>query len=134
MDSIAEPHDDTLNRIARPANLGEQGAALWEAIVPTYDLRPDERRILIDACREADIIERLEDELATSELMVKGSMGQLVASPLVSEVRQHRATLKTLLAALKIPDSPAGEARKKTVVSEKARAAVRARWGSGTGA
>ncbi len=125
--------DQESSSIRRPRNLGDQGSALWEAIAGVYELRPDERRILADACREADIIERLEDELAVSELMVTGSMGQMVASPLVSEVRQHRATLKTLLAALKIPDSPAGEARKKTVVSEKARAAVRARWGSGTG-
>jgi hypothetical protein len=40
-------------------------------------------RILVDACREADIVDRLEATLADAELMVKGSMGQLVASPLV---------------------------------------------------
>ena len=118
----------------RPANLGDLGRELWDSIAPNYELRPDEWRILLDACREADIIQRLEDELADAPLMVSGSMGQLVASPLVSEVRQHRATLKTLLAALKIPDSPGGASRKRAVVSEKARMAARARWGSGAGA
>lgn len=116
-----------------PANLGFAGKALWDSIIPAYELRPDEVRILQDSCREADIIERLESELVDADLMVKGSMGQLVASPLVSEVRQHRATLAGLLGKLKIPDSPAGAARKRAVVSEQAVKAARARWGSGNG-
>lgn len=113
--------------------LGIEGSALWDSIVPTYELRPDEVRILNDACCEADIIARLEWELVDADLMVKGSQGQLVASPLVSEVRQHRATLATLLGKLKIPDSPAGHARKRAVVSQNAVKAARARWGSGAG-
>ena len=113
--------------------LGEDGQALWDSIVPQYELRPDEIRILQDACCEADIVARLELELVDADLMVKGSMGQLVASPLVSEVRQHRTTLAGLLAKLKLPDSPAGAARKRAVVSEKAVKAARARWGSGNG-
>lgn len=117
----------------RPLALGTQGRDLWESIVPAYELRPDEVRILADACREADIIERLENELVDADLMVKGSMGQLVASPLVSEVRQHRTTLAGLLTKLKIPDSPAGAARKRAVVSQQAVKAARARWGSGAG-
>lgn len=76
-------------------------------VIDRYDLRPDEVRLLADGCREADIIERLEAELADAPLMVKGSMGQLVASPLVSEVRQHRAVLAGLLKSLKLPDAPA---------------------------
>lgn len=120
--------------IARPENLGDHGATLWDSILPTYELRPDEHRILLDACREADLIGRLEDELAYSPLMVKGSQGQLVASPLVSEVRQHRAVLAGLLAKLKIPDTAGSAARKTAAVSEKSRAAARARWGTGAGA
>lgn len=117
----------------RPARLGKHGTDLWTSIVPDYDLRPDEIRVLSDACREADIIGRLEDELTDSPLMVKGSMGQLTASPLVSEVRMHRVVLANLLSKLKIPDSPAGVARKRAVTSEKAVMAARARWGSGAG-
>lgn len=116
-----------------PARLDAQGLALWESIIPRFELRPDELRILTDACREADIIERLELELIDNDLMVKGSMGQLTASPLVSELRMHRTTLAGLLAKLKIPDSPAGAARKRAVTSQKAVAAARARWGTGAG-
>jgi hypothetical protein len=113
-----------------PAKLGRAGRELWRSIIPTYDLRPDEVRLLADACREADIVQRLEDELADAPLMVKGSQGQLVASPLVSEVRQHRSVLAALLKSLKLPDSPAGAQQKSALVSEQARAAARARWGA----
>lgn len=111
-----------------PVSLGAAGKSLWKSIVPAYELRPDEVRLLADACRESDIVQRLEDELADAPLMVKGSQGQLVASPLVSEVRQHRSVLAALLKALKLPDTPAGTQQKSAHVSEQARAAARARW------
>lgn len=111
-----------------PANLGPAGRHLWKSIVPAYELRPDEVRTLHDACREADIVQRLEDELADAPLMVTGSQGQLVASPLVSEVRQHRAVLSGLLKALKLPDNSIGAQQKAKRTSEQARAAARARW------
>ncbi|MFD8336781.1 hypothetical protein ACFV42_29530 [Streptomyces solisilvae] len=97
-----------------PAKLGAAGRRLWREIVERYELRPDEARILGDACREADIVERLEAELADAPLMVKGSMGQLVAPPLVSEARQHRSVLVALLKSLKLPDAPADAQRKRT--------------------
>jgi len=116
--------------VRAPKGLGPDGRRLWKSIAEAYDLRADEVSLLEDACREKDIVARLEDELATSPLTVKGSMGQEVASPLVSEVRQHRTTLAGLLKALKLPDSPAGAQRRKAVVSQQAREAARARWGT----
>lgn len=78
-----------------PANLSPEGKRLWKSILDVHgpSLGPDAMRILVDACREADVIGRIEDQLRTSDLMVRGSQGQLVASPLVSEVRQHRALI-----------------------------------------
>jgi hypothetical protein len=96
-----------------------------------YELKPDEIQILIDACREADLIERLYDALESGELISRGSMGQEVPAPTLSEIRQHRALLNTLLKSLKLPESAASAARKSAVVSEQARSAVRARWGTG---
>lgn len=116
-----------------PEKLGSAGQALWSSIVPVFELRPDELRVLADACRQADLVERLEEALAEAPLTVKGSMGQEVASPYLSEVRQHRTVLANLLKGLKLPDSPAGAARKRAQVSDAARAAARARWGSGAG-
>jgi hypothetical protein len=123
----------TLASPTPPKKLGDHGKELWESIIPAYELRPDELRILIDACREADLIGRLEDELIDAPLMVKGSMGQLVASPLVSEVRQHRAVLAGLLAKIKIPDTPSGVQRKAAKTSADRSKAARARWGTGAG-
>ena len=51
-----------------PTKLGASGKALWSSIIPAYDLRPDELRILIDACREADLIARLQDALESADL------------------------------------------------------------------
>lgn len=116
-----------------PSGLGERGLSLWNEITSTYQLRADEKATLADACREADIIEKLQAEFATRPLITTGSMGQDVAAPHVSEIRQHRITLKTLLAQLKLPDTPDVAARKRATVSENARKAARTRWGTGAG-
>lgn len=83
-----------------PSGLATGGRDLWNEIVRIGTLRPDRLRILGDACHEADLIDRLEAALHDAPLTVLGSMKQEVASPLVSELRQHRATLNTLLRSL----------------------------------
>lgn len=114
----------------RPAGLGERGGELWTAIAGAYSLRPDEARMLVDVCFEADLIERIQLELIGAPLTVKGSYGQVVANPLLSEIRQHRAVVASLLGKLKLPDTPEGELRKHAATSEAARKAARARWGN----
>lgn len=116
-----------------PENLGAAGQALWDSVIPEHELSATEITILRHACREEDLIDRLHDALAEAELTTRGSMGQEVASPFVSELRQHAATQATLLAKLKLPETPSQTARKKAVVSESARKAARSRWGSGAG-
>lgn len=117
-----------------PANLGAKARKMWRGITEVYDLRPDELRLLEEACREVDLIELMEtalgDDLATGKVTVKGSMGQEVAHPLMSEIRQHRGALQRLLAALKLPDEAKDEADKATR-SAAARTASHARWKRG---
>lgn len=110
-----------------PAHLAAKGRRFWSEVTQGFELRVDERRLLEDACREIDLIERLEDELRTGELLVEGSMGQSVASPLIQELRAHRAVLARLLGALKLPEEPnsAGER------SASARQAAMSRWSRG---
>lgn len=109
-----------------PAGLkAKQAETLWREVTGTYELRADELRILEDACREVDLVERLEVELSKAELVVKGSMGQPVANPLVQEIRQHRQVVKGLLAALKLPDEDGSVSGSR---SSQARAAAQARW------
>ena len=116
-----------------PSRLGKAGKKLWGEVVGSgrYQLRPDEVRILEDACREMDLVDKLEEELSKpgTELTVKGSQGQPVANPLVTEIRQHRQTIKTLLGALKLPDED--EARAPGDPSAAGRALVANRWRRG---
>jgi hypothetical protein len=122
--------------VRRPGNLGRAGTALWTDIHAAWELRADELRLLEAAAREVDLIERMQAELdAGAPLVVKGSMGQPAASPLVSEIRQHRGTLKTLLSALKLSEDGRRNRgvyshRGVATVSDAARRAARARWGT----
>lgn len=109
----------------KPADLGERGSALWESVTSRYGLRPDELAILADACHEADVIELLKAEFESRTLITTGSMGQDVAAPHVSEIRQHRTTLATLLTKLRLPDDAAGASSSS---SEAGRALVNQRW------
>ena len=107
-----------------PAGLQASGEALWEDITALYDLRPDELRVLEAACREVDLIERLDEQLVGADLVVKGSQGQPVANPLVQELRQHRSALRACLKQLALPDEDGAEKDRST----QAREAAAARW------
>lgn len=91
-------------KLDQPEGLNRRGAALWDSITGKYELRADEITVLEDACFEADLIDDLRASLVDAPRLVKGSMGQQVINPMISEVRQHAATLKSLLASLKLPD------------------------------
>lgn len=118
-----------MSKPKKPADLAVEGSLLWDSVTKLHtDLGPDTVRLLTDACREADLVQRLEDEQRTEPLMVRGSQGQLVASPLISEVRQHRSVLAGLLKALKLPQTAGDAKRAEQEQSEQARAAARARW------
>ncbi|WP_374969923.1 hypothetical protein [Terrabacter sp. BE26] len=95
------------------------------------ELRPDERLLLEHAARTVDLLARIDEALQEAPLTVKGSMGQLVEHPLVSESRAQRATLARLLGQLKLLDDDAkavAVAKKRT---SRARAAASARWQPG---
>ncbi|MFD6172064.1 hypothetical protein [Streptomyces coeruleorubidus] len=110
-----------------PGGLGPQAAQLWRDIVEGQQLRSDELRVLEDACREVDLIERMHIELQTAPLVVKGSMGQDVANPLVQELRQHRGLVARLLASLKLRDEDEEE-RDAQARQDQGRKAAVARW------
>lgn len=115
---------DVMTKPKAPVGLLAGGKRLWVDTVGSWTLRVDELRVLEDACREADLIDQMQRKLRPATLMVKGSQGQDVVNPLVSEVRQHRAVLRGLLGQLRLTDDAASR-------STAARAAANARWGSG---
>lgn len=109
-----------------PRDLERAGRKLWGDIARggRYVLRADELRLLEDACREADLIDDLRVALKGQPRIVRGSMGQDAINPLISELRQHRSTLKSLLGSLSLPDDPSPL----TPRSVAARRAANARW------
>ena len=110
-----------------PSGMGEKALKLWHAVADNYILRPDEYRVLEDACRQTAIVDALERELVGADLVMRGSMGQPVANPLLSEIRQHRNVIASLLRQLGLPNEPAGEV---TEISRsvQARDAAKSRW------
>ncbi|BCN45254.1 hypothetical protein [Prescottella equi] len=99
----------TDNKIPRaPKGLGHRGKALWRELHTEFDMSADpHRRVLVeDACREADLVDRLRAVVDAAEnLRVKGSQGQPVKMPELEEIRLHRKTLSDLLKALALPDT-----------------------------
>lgn len=112
--------------VPAPKSLKTVGRKLWRETTARYELREDELEILRAACGEADLIVRMEEELVDADLTVTGSMGQLVPHPLVSELRQHRTALATLLKGLKLPDEGA-------VAGNQQREAAQSRWANAHG-
>jgi len=113
-----------------PKGLAPGGLILWRAVVRTGELRPDSVRILEDACRTADMIDDLEEYLTDQPRTVKGSQGQEVIHPIISELRQHRSVLNTLLRGLDLPRVDASGAEAAQDAREAAISLARARWGT----
>ncbi|MCW2601856.1 MAG: hypothetical protein JWM02_3685 [Frankiales bacterium] len=109
-----------------PAGLGSAGSTLWRSVASKYELRADEVAVFADACRTADMIAVMEAGLEGQPLMVRGSQGQDVINPLISELRQYRAAKASLLRQLKLPDEGSSDVGGE--LSAKNRAAANARW------
>jgi hypothetical protein len=111
-----------------PAGLESGGQRLWKGVTDGRNLRPDHLRTLLDACREADLIDDLQAAMKGQPKIVLGSQRQQVINPLISEIRQHRATLISQLRNLELADSDtsAQDARRKA--TQGARALADARW------
>lgn len=128
-----DPEDELAARLAAqvalaPPGLTQRGAALWASIAGEWELRPDELRLLSDACEEADLVDRLSRQIVEAPLVVSGSQGQPVAAPCVQELRQHRACLASLLGRLRLVPLDEDDGLTPELKSRAARAAARARW------
>lgn len=110
-----------------PDGLAVAGSQLWVDVTGKYTLRADELVTLEAACRAADRVVLMRDELGSS-VTATGSMGQIVVHPLIPEIRAHEAQVSSLLAKLKLPDEQGGEQ------ASQQRAAAQSRWASAHGA
>jgi hypothetical protein len=85
-----------------PAGLQAPGRKLWRKITGEFNLEndPDKAELLFQACKTADQIAELDEAAAEAPLTVKGSMGQPVISPFISEARVQRGLLAQLLSRM----------------------------------
>jgi hypothetical protein len=109
-----------------PSGLAAAGRALWREVGAGYGLNPAETAILLQCCRCADRIDRIEAELADAPLTVLGSTGQVKAHPLLAEWRAQARVMESLCRslALPLPSEEVGRRRSPT-----AREAAVQRWG-----
>lgn len=116
-----------------PEDLGEAGTELWISINTTFEHlnEPGKLAILEQACRTADTIVQLDEAQRGASLTAKGSMGQPVISPLISEARQQRAALNALIKALNLPVNDKESVEKSKRRIEQARKAANARHNPG---
>lgn len=86
-----------------PRELGESGARLWESVVEHYDLDVHEELLLLQACRTADLLDRLARRADGAELTVINAKGEQVTAPWITEHRQQSLVLARLLASMRMP-------------------------------
>lgn len=111
-------------------DFGPAGARLVESITSEFDFssEPAKQALLLRAARTTDRIAQLEEAAAQSPLMVKGSQGQQVISPLIAEARAQTSLLDKLLKSLGLPESDEESAAKAEQRQRQARKAAQTRW------
>ncbi|MFF9625385.1 hypothetical protein [Streptomyces griseosporeus] len=86
-----------------PDGLDESGTRLWESVADGFELDVHEQLLLLQACRTADLLDRLSGEAARGRLTVRNAKGEEVTNPVITEHRQQSIVLARLLAALRMP-------------------------------
>ena len=88
-----------------PQGLGARGRALWRGVLAGYELNAAELEVVRELCAATDELSRLSTAVAHAPATSKGSRGQLVAHPLLAEVRAHREIIRRLTKQLNLPDT-----------------------------
>jgi hypothetical protein len=105
--------------------LGAQGRRLWRDVLGAYLLTPGEREVLVALCHAVDQLAKLNAEVVSAPLTVKGSRNQQVPNPLLAEARATAKTVETLQRALCLP---APGAKTGAWRNPHTKSAVDARW------
>lgn len=92
-----------------PGGLDESGARLWESVAGDFDLDVHEQLLLLQACRTADLLDRLAMAAARGRLTVTNAKGEEVTNPVITEHRQQSLVLARLLASLRMPSGEEDE-------------------------
>ena len=119
---------DTPRRRRSPDGLGARGARFWRSCTGSFEFSEAEFHLLEEACRTLDDLDLLAAAVAADGAMVRGSAGQPVVHPALTEARGQRLVLHRLLSALQLPDEDG--ATIPTSTSMRSSTAARARWGA----
>ena len=93
-----------------PEGLGPRGSQLWTSFLEQHPgMSEPDQEVALEACRTADLLERLEEICRAEEPVVTNERGALIAHPAIVEARQQRNVLKMLVAALRLPDAATGK-------------------------
>ncbi|MDX3458432.1 hypothetical protein PV396_41965 [Streptomyces sp. ME02-8801-2C] len=92
-----------------PEELGESGTRLWESVTSVFGLDVHEQLLLLQACRTADLLDRLSAEVAAGGLTVVNQKGDRISNPVVVEQRQQSLVLARMLASVRLPEGESDE-------------------------
>lgn len=89
-----------------PKELEKSGRMLWKALHDEIDFEPWETLAVLELCRTADRMQRIDDDHAALRRpsTTINSKGDEVTHPLVVEARMTGAAYTKLLASLRLPD------------------------------
>ncbi|RSX53951.1 hypothetical protein D2E25_0257 [Bifidobacterium goeldii] len=106
-----------------------KGQRLWRDLTSKWEFTQAEYKLLETACYTADRIVR-ERRAIGDQLIVKGSQGQIVAHPLLAQLRADEEHLAKLLARIDMPEPEENESSGTNdgQRSSQMRAVVNSRW------
>lgn len=90
-----------------PRGLAPAGRRLWVDIVDVYELDPHELRLLVELCRQVDLVDELQAAVDADGVMVPTGEGGRKVNPAAIELRQSRLALARIAAALRLPATEA---------------------------
>jgi hypothetical protein len=93
-----------------PGGLAASGRRLWQPITTDFELDVHEQLVLAQACRTADLLDRLAEDLRTAPRTITNARGDLISHPSLNEHRQQSLTMARLLAALRLPQGDEDDA------------------------
>jgi hypothetical protein len=87
--------------------LGPSGRKLWRSVTAEFDIdrEPHRQRVLFDACKLADMIDRLDQEADNAPLIVPGSYKQPVLHPAFAGAQTARSLMAQLLSRLSFEEA-----------------------------
>jgi hypothetical protein len=99
--------------------LGKAGSKLWGAVAGGRELSAAHRALLLNACRIADRLDEIDEEIPRAGLTVVNHQGTECVNPLIPEQRQQLSQLSAVLTRMGFKELPK-DAPKRTVKDQMA--------------